>query len=125
MGFLRLLADFMRGMFEFPFRFLTGLKAWRQQRLLLQMSTKDIGKEVEEAKGIKSFFRRLGKIFLIIFAVILLGLFFWLLYFLNDYFDLPRVLGGPLPWLRPFWLPILVVLFVGTFYLAIRLWRLL
>src|SRR4051812_24479589 len=101
MGFLRLLADFMRGFFELPFRFLKGLKAWRQQRLMLQLSTKDIGKEVEEAKGIKRFFRRLGKIFLWTIALVLLGLIFWLLWYLNSYFDLPRVLGGPLPWLRP------------------------
>ncbi len=125
MGFLQLIADFMRMLLEFPMRLIQGVRNWRSQRMMIQLSAKDLTKEAEEAKGIKGFFKKLGKIILIIFAIVLLALFFWLLYFLNDYFDLPRVLGGPLPWLRRFWLPILVVLFVGTFYLAIRLWGLL
>jgi hypothetical protein len=125
MNFFRLIADFMRALLEFPMRFISSLKAWRSQRMMLQHTAHQAGKEVTEAAGIKGFFKRLGKIFLIVLAIVLLGLFFWLLFYLNDYFDLPRVLGGPLPWLRPFWLPLLVVLFVGTFYLAIRLWGLL
>jgi hypothetical protein len=125
MNLLRLLADAMRGLLEFPMRLIQGLKTWRQQRLMIQLSTRDVGKEVQEARGIKGFFKKLGKIFLIIVAFILLGLFFWGLYALSNYLDLPRMLGGPLPWLRPFWLPILVVLFGVTFWLALRLWGLL
>ncbi len=125
MGFLRLLADLMRGFFEYPHRFVTGIKAWRRQRLQLQLTTSDLRVEADEARGVKGFFRKLGKIVLLILVLFLLVAVLWVLYWLNDYFDLPRILGGPLPWLRPFWLPILVLLVIGTFIFAIRLWRLL
>jgi hypothetical protein len=125
MNFIRLIADFMRGFLNFPMRVIQGMRAWRQQRLNLQIGMRDVGREAEEARGIKKFLQRLGKVFLFTLLVVILCLVFWGLYYLNDYFDLPRILGGPLPWLRPFWLPILVTLFVGTLWLAIRLWGLL
>ena len=125
MSFFRLLADFMRALLEFPKRFLIGMKAWRQQRSLMALSTRDVGREVEAASGIKTFFKRLGKVVLWILLIVLVIAFFVLLYWLNNsVLDLPRVLGG-VPWLRPFWLPIVVILSIGTFWLGVRLWRLL
>src|SRR5262245_45313079 len=125
MNFFRLIADFMRALLEFPLRFISGLKQWRQQRTLLQLSTRDVTTEVKEAKGLKGFFKKLGKIFLYVVLLVVVCLFFWLLYWLNnDVLVMQRILGG-VPWLRPFWLPILVVLCLVTFWFAIRLWRLL
>lgn len=125
MNLLRLLADAMRRILEAPMRFFQVLKYWRQQRLMTQLSTRVARKELEEAKGVTGFFRRLGKVILFILLILLVAVVFWSLYLLNDWLELPRILGGPFPWLRPYWLPILVVLFFVTLFLAVRLWRLL
>lgn len=125
MNLLRLLADGMRRILEAPMRFFQVLKYWRQQRLMAQLSTRVASRELEEAKGVTGFLRRLGRIVLFVLLLVLLALAFWGLYLLNDWLKLPQILGGPLPWLRPYWLPIIVVLFCVTFYLAIRLWGLL
>lgn len=125
MNLIRLFADAMRRLLEAPFRFFQVLKYWRQQRLMAQLSTRVASRELEEAKGVTGFLRKLGRVILLILALLLFVAIFWGLYLLGDYLGLQRVLGGPLPWLRPYWLPLLVILFCVTFYLAVRLWGLL
>lgn len=125
MGFLRLIADFMRAIFEIPLRFIYGVRRWRQKRLAIELAAQDLGKEAKDAKSAKGWLRTLGKGVLFVLLFLLVAFVLWILWYLNDFFDLPRVLGGPLPWLRPFWLPIIVLLVIGTFFLATRLWRLL
>jgi hypothetical protein len=125
MGLFQLIADFMRMILSGPRRIVDTIRYYRNQRLALKQIKAEVGAEGQDVGKVRSFFRKLGKVALILILIVLVVLLFWLLYFLNGYFDLPRLLGGPWPWLRPFWLPLLVILFLATLYLAYRLYRML
>ena len=125
MGLLYIIAGFMRNALSWPFQFLQFMRQWKQNRMALEHASRSVAKEATEAKSAGGFFKRLGKIVLIILAILLIAGIFWMLYGLNQWFDLPKWLSGPFPWMRPFWLPLLVVLFLATLFAGWRLWKML
>ena len=120
---LRLLAEIMSFLIKAPFRIMAALNLWLQQRAMTSKVGEVVGKEVKTYSRVATFFRYLG-----LFALLVIGLlaFFgilWFLYWLNAALGLERLLGGPWPGLRPYWLPLLFLLFCVTSFVGYRLYR--
>lgn len=118
MEVMSLIAKFFERIITFPIRIMMVVGKARAVRVMSKKSATMAGNEVSTLTGGQTFVRGLGLILL--YAAIIAAILgaFYGLWYLNRFLDLERQLGGPLPALRPYWLPILFGLFVVSVLLC-------
>src|SRR5215212_9943859 len=108
---LKLLADAMLFILKAPFMVLNWINQFVIQRSITSKVGEVAGKELKPLSKVGKFFRVLGVILLWLILVAIFVAILWCLWWLNAALGLERLLGGPWPVLRPYWLPLLFVLF--------------
>ena len=112
MALIKMLADMMLYLLKAPYALMNYLNQLYVQRMLTSRALTSAQREAKEFSKVGKFFRFMGSLLLwALLAVVIVGTLVELWY-LNGVLNLEtRVLGGLYPYLRPFWLPLLLVLF--------------
>ncbi len=120
---LKLLADMMSFLLKAPFTMMGWLNQLIQQRLISEKVVGTVGKELKPLAKVWAVLRFLGILLVwLILLAIFLGIV-WGLWLANAALGLERMLGGPLPSLRRYWLPILFLLFCVASFVGYKLYR--
>jgi hypothetical protein len=120
MGILKLLADMMMWVLRAPYVLLNYVYLLGYQRMATARVAEEAGKELSTLGKV---FRVIGLILLWLVLVSILVAALVGLWYLNDALSLPRYLAGPWPAARPYWLPLLLILFCGSCFVGYRLYR--
>lgn len=123
MAIFKLLADMMVYLLKAPFAIIQYLNVYAQQRMATAKAIEVAGKEAKTTSKASIFFSILGLVLLWLILVAAIVAVFVGLWYLNDRLNLERVLGGPWPSVRPFWLPLLFLLFCISCFVGFRLYR--
>ena len=109
---LQLLADAMMFLLKAPWVVINWANQAFLQRTTTSRAISGVQQELAPVSKAKKFFSAVG---IVLVWLVLLSLFVGLLiglWYLNDLLGLERFLGGPWPSVRPFWLPVLFLLFL-------------
>ena len=120
---LQLLADAMMFLLKAPFAVIQWVNQAYFQRLATTKAIKGVSGELAPLSKAKKFFLAVGRV---AFWLVLVSLFVGILaglWYLNDALSLERFLGGPWPSVRPFWLPVLFLLFLAACFIGYQLYR--
>ncbi len=123
MGLIAFISNLFKSLVLMPLSILKGIRRVRYVRrstgAVFDQSAREAAK-VPFRERTKKFLWNL--IIFLVVALVLFGIFYGL-YWLNYFFDLERVLGGPWPWLRPYWLPLIVFLLAVAGLMMRWLWK--
>src|SRR4051812_45106010 len=120
---LKLLADMMVWLLKAPLAVIKFINQFLVQRMITEKAVGAVKGEAKTVSKVARFFGFLGMILLWVVVIAALVGILWLLWYLNDVFNLERVLGGPFPFARAFWLPLLLVLFCICCFVGYQLYR--
>lgn len=123
MALLKMLADMMLYILRAPYALMSYANQFFVQRMMTERALSSVQREAGELSRLGKFMRFMVRALLWILLFAILAAMLVGLWYLNDYLNLERVLGGPWPALRPYWLPLLLVLFCVSCYVGYQLFR--